>query len=48
MASTIWLGALFGQQDKTIWELERTIMRGRGLKAVIAKGNIIEGITAEW
>lgn len=47
MASTIWLGNMFGTQRKTIWELELTLLRGEGLKAVIAKGDIIEGIRAE-
>lgn len=50
MASRIWLGALYPAQlkmDETRWESNLKTYRGYGAQAVIAKGNIIEGIEAK-
>lgn len=53
MASLIFLERSFGQQRKAtrfVWDLELGQMRKPpflGSKAVIAKGNIIEGIEAK-
>jgi len=50
MASFIYLGGLFGRKEKMSpfrWQKELDTWRGRGQKACIAKGNIIEGIEAK-
>jgi len=49
MASIIYLGDLFGMQDK-IYIHEKYVSKslvGLGKEAIIAKGNIIEGIEAK-
>jgi hypothetical protein len=50
MASFIFLGSLYGAQykmDSIEWMSELDDWRGRGAKAIIAKGNIIAGIEAK-
>lgn len=55
MASLIWLGALYPHQNNheatlewlNIPYLRRMQDPGFGLKAIIAKGNIIEGVEAK-
>ena len=50
MASRILLGRMFGTQNKVIWALEPIayiVASPEHARALIAKGNIIEGIEAK-